>query len=99
MKHFLVEVTYRIPADELGDILTEHRKFLQIGYGKGWLLLSGPLETRKGGLVIARAPSLADLEEFFKDDPYQLKGVADHRFIEFNPVLCQDFMISWIAGQ
>jgi uncharacterized protein YciI len=97
LKSFIVEVTYRIPADQLGEIRTEHRAFLRTGYERGWLLCSGPTPEGTGGMVVARAPSLEDLKQFFMDDPYHLKGVAEHRFVEFNPVLYQDFIKGWIA--
>ena len=41
-KCFLIEITYRVPADQLGDIVEEHRAFLRSGYEQGILLLSGP---------------------------------------------------------
>jgi uncharacterized protein YciI len=98
MKHFLVEITYKIQAEKLGDILTEHRTFLQIGYDKGLLLCSGPKEPRVGGIVVARANSLEEIKEFFTKDPYALHGVAEHTFVEFNPVKFQPFLKSWIEG-
>lgn len=96
---FIVEVTYRIPADQLGDTLLEHRAFLQNGYDQGWLLLSGPQIPRTGGIVVARAPSLEALEDFFLRDPYQVKGLADYRFVEFNPVKHAPFMETWVQGE
>ena len=59
MKHFLVEITYTADIiDKIEVILPDHRAFLQTGYDRGWLLMSGPLNPRTGGIVIARAPSL-----------------------------------------
>lgn len=98
MKHFIIEVTYRIPVEQLGENLAEHRAFLQTGYAKGWLLCSGPQAPRLGGMVVARAPSLEDLQAFFKNDPYQLKGLADYRFVEFEPVLRQALLETWAKG-
>jgi uncharacterized protein YciI len=99
MKSFIVEVTYTIPADQLGEIRTEHRAFLKTGYELGWLLCSGPTPEGTGGMVVARAPSLEALKQFFQNDPYRLKNVADHRFVEFDPVLSQDFIKDWLAGK
>lgn len=95
-KFFIVEVTYRIPVEQIGDVLNEHRAYLQIGYDQGWLLMSGPQIPKTGGVIIARAPSRRELEEFFSKDPYQAKGIGDYRFIEFDPVKRQDFIVSWI---
>jgi uncharacterized protein YciI len=98
MKHFILEITYKIPADQLGETRTEHRAFLKAGYKRGWLLFSGPSSDGTRGMIVARAPSLEDLQQFFQNDPYRLKGVAEHRFIEFDPVFNQDFMKEWLAG-
>ena len=96
MKHFIVDIQYLIPAEQLGDIITEHRTFLHTGYKQGKLLCSGPKTPLTGGIIIARAESADELVEYFHHDPYQVKGVATHHFIEFNPVLKQDFMADWI---
>jgi uncharacterized protein YciI len=96
MKHFIVEVTYTLPAEQLGEMVAIHRAFLQTGYDSGLLLFSGPQVPRVGGIVVARAASLEEFQQFFADDPYQKKGLATYRFIEFNPVKNQAFMDSWL---
>ncbi len=49
MKHFLVDIHYLVPVEQLADILPDHRAFLQTGYTLGLLLFSGPKEPRTGG--------------------------------------------------
>ncbi len=98
MQHFIVIITYRVPADELGDATAEHRAYLALGYERRLLLCSGPQVPRTGGIVVARAESRDELVEFFAADPYAVRGLADHAFIEFNPVFKQDFLADWIAG-
>jgi uncharacterized protein YciI len=98
MKHFLVEITYTAPIEKIEAILPKHRAFLQTGYDRGWLLMSGPLNPRTGGIVIARAPSLEELQVFFRSDPYALHRVATHRLAEFSPVKRQPLVESWVNG-
>lgn len=98
MKHFLVQIDYNVPVESLGDAIRLHREFLQTGYERGWLLMSGPRVPATGGIVIARAPSQKELEDFFMDDPYRLAGLAVHTFTEFNPVKSQPIMDDWING-
>lgn len=98
MKHFVIEVTYLAPIEQIDATLVEHRAFLQTGYDKGWLLCSGPQDPRTGGIIITRAPSAEEISVFFKNDPYQIKGLAEYRFTEFNPVKRQAFMEEWING-
>jgi uncharacterized protein YciI len=98
MKHFLVDINYLLPYEQLADILPAHRSFLQTGYEKGILLMSGPKEPRTGGFVIARSEAQSDLEAFFENDPYRIKKVASYNFMEFNPVKFQPWMDDWIKG-
>jgi uncharacterized protein YciI len=97
-KFFIIEVTYRIPVEELGERVGLHRAYLQIGYDQGWLLMSGPQNPKTGGMIIARAPSREAIVDFFSRDPYQLNGLADYRITEFEPVKHQDFMLDWIKN-
>ncbi|MBA3849215.1 MAG: hypothetical protein C0502_04370 [Opitutus sp.] len=98
MLHFVVEITFTAEFARVEPVVPDHRTFLQTGYDRGWLLMSGPQNPRVGGIVIARAPSRAALEAFFRDDPYAQAGVATYRFTEFNPVKRAAFMEAWATG-
>lgn len=98
MKHFLVYIQYKVPVEQLGDAIRLHREFLQIGYDRGWLLMSGPRNPKTGGIIVARAPSREELASFFEDDPYKVMGLADHEFTEFDPVRFQPFLADWVTG-
>ena len=98
MKHFIVEDVYTAPLEQIEAAVAEHRRFLQSGYQRGWLLCSGPQVPRQGGVIVARAPSLADIQRFFADDPFQKKGLATYRFIEFEPLTRQPFLEDWVTG-
>ena len=98
MKHFIIEITYTSPIKKIEEVLQEHRNFLQIGYEKNMLLCSGPLNTRVGGIIIAKAESSEKIKEFFLSDPYNVNLLADYSIKEFDPVKSQDFMKEWING-
>jgi uncharacterized protein YciI len=97
MKHFIIEITYLIPFEQIRETVPAHRAFLQSGYDCGWLLMSGPQNPLTGGIVVARAPDLEALQAFFQDDPYRQHSLASYRFMEFNPVKRQAFMDEWSA--
>lgn len=99
MKHFIIEITYQGSQERLNEVRPEHRAFLQTGYEQGWLLCSGPQTPPLGGMVVARAPSLQAIQQFFETDPYHVHGVASHRFIEFTPVLHDPLLAPWVAEQ
>jgi uncharacterized protein YciI len=96
MKHFVIEIIYKAPIEKIEAVLEEHRNFLQTGYEKGLLLMSGPQLPRIGGVVIARSNSMEEIAEFFSNDPYNLQGLVHYQYIEFNPVKRQDFIEEWI---
>jgi uncharacterized protein YciI len=97
--HFIVELTYRVPFDDLAETLPDHRKYLQTAYDQGFLLFSGPQLPKIGGIIVARMPSLDDVRRFFAEDPFQKKGLADYRYIEFDMVKRQGFMDHWSNGE
>lgn len=99
MKHFIVELTYKVSEEQMLGFRTAHRSFLQTGYDAGKLLLSGTQNPPKGGVIVARADSLEVLEAFFEDDPYRKNGIADYRFIEFNPVKFYPMLQDWVEGK
>ncbi|MGE5499296.1 MAG: YciI family protein [Syntrophothermus sp.] len=95
MRHFVCEIVYKAPLEKIQETTDEHRAFLRQGYEKGLILISGPQVPRLGGIVIARGESMESMDEFFKNDPYQKKGLAEYKFIEFSPKNFQDFLKEW----
>ena len=99
MRHFLIDITYSLPIAEIGEGQTnEHRQFLQSGYERGLLLMSGPQVPPLGGIVVARAESLDVVEAFFQDDPYFKRSLATYRFVEFRPVKQAAILQDWVTG-
>lgn len=96
MYHFVVEIIYKVHIDEIEKIRPAHRKFLEEGYKKGIILLSGPQVPRIGGIIIARAESMEDLAEFLKNDPYQTNNAADYVYIQFSPRNYQSVLKDWV---
>jgi uncharacterized protein YciI len=96
MRHFIVEIVYIVPLEVIEELTPIHREFLQTGYKKGMLLISGPKVPRTGGIVIARGNSMEEIADFFKNDPYALNNAAEYRFIEFNPKSHQSFLKGWL---
>jgi uncharacterized protein YciI len=98
MKHFLLEGEHLVPFEELSDLLPKHREFLQRGYDAGFFLFSGPQIPARGGFLVARAESLARLEELFANEPFTKSGkMRFSRITEFNPVQHQALLKDWFA--
>lgn len=95
MRHFIVELTYTVSFEQLQSSLPDHRTFLNDGYKLGWVLYSGPQEPKRGGIIVARAPDIADIRTYLAEDPLQKKGLAVYRIIEFTPVRWQPALDEW----
>jgi uncharacterized protein YciI len=99
MKHFMVELTYIVPAEKLEEFRAAHRDFLMEGFNRGILLYAGGQEPRVGGIALARAESRQALEDYFATDPYKVNGLSEYRYVEFKPAKYQPFLDEWMAGQ
>ena len=82
---FVVELTYRRPLGEVDAALDAHVAFLDRQYQAGIFLLSGRMEPRTGGIILARAASGDDLWDILAGDPFHGAGLADYRVTEFVP--------------
>ena|SRR3990167_5714250 len=83
---FIVQLTYKVPLQEVDKLLSAHRDFLDSYYKKGLLIASGPLKPRTGGIIIAASNDRTTVEAIFSQDPYFLADIAEYNFIEFTPV-------------
>ena len=99
MKHFLLEGEHIVPFEKRApELIAAHRQFLQQGYDQGRFLLSGPSIPPKGGILMARAESLEELNEFLADEPYcRAKVMRFSRITEFDPVQHQPILNDWFG--
>lgn len=97
MKHFLLESTYLVPAEQLQAVRPAHRSYMQVGIDHGLVLFAGPQASGAGGLILTRADSQKTVEDFFASDPYVREGYARYRFIEFTPVLHAPLLADWVG--
>jgi uncharacterized protein YciI len=100
MKHFFLEGQHLVPFEQRDpNLIAAHRRFLQEGYEKGRFLLSGPSVPPTGGVLVARAKSLDELNEFLAEEPFcKAKLMHFSRIIEFDPVQHQPILSDWFAG-
>lgn len=94
---FCIIVTYIKPIEEIEKVLQAHRTYLQAGYDAGFLLASGPLNPRVGGLIIGHFSDKQEAQKFTQSDPYFLQNLATYEIIEFTPVLHATVLDSFLA--
>ena len=99
MKNFLIETTDIAPINKEEEWLPRHMEYLKLGYDRGILLCCGPKVPRSGGIIIARADSYAEIDEFLANDPFFINQITTYRIIEFNPVNKIPLMNEWFDGK
>lgn len=99
LMHFLLERQHIVPFEQRApELIAAHRAFLQAGYDKGDLLLSGPTIPPKGGVLVARAASREALDAMLAEEPYCKAGVMRFAAITaFHPVMHQVTLRRWFG--
>jgi uncharacterized protein YciI len=99
MKYFFLEGEHLVPFEQRDPaMVARHRAFLQEGYDRGRFLLSGPQIPPTGGVLVARAESLEELNSFLAEEPFvKAKLMRFSRIIEFTPVQHQPFLAEWFG--
>ena len=84
MKYFLLISKYVKPLAEVERVLPAHREFLQRYYDAGMFIVSGPLNPRTGGVILATAQSRDEIQDCLEEDPFFVEGVSEYEILEFS---------------
>lgn len=82
---FIILINYTKPIEEVNAVVADHRAYLDTQYGAGNLICSGRRSTLTGGVLISHVKTKEEVDEIIKNDPYNIKGVAEYEVIEFTP--------------
>ncbi len=82
---FVVSLTYTVALSEVDKIVEAHARYLDKYYKKGNFLVSGRKEPRTGGVILAQAKSINELNSILAEDPFHRENVATYEVIEFIP--------------
>jgi uncharacterized protein YciI len=85
MKIFLLVSKYVKPLAEVDRALPAHREFLQRFYEEGTFVVSGPLNPRTGGVIVALGENRDDMLAVLAQDPFFIEGVSEYEILEFSP--------------
>jgi uncharacterized protein YciI len=80
---FIIELTYKVPLDQIDAQMPAHMRFLKKYYASGHFLVSGRKIPRDGGIIVAVGASREQVEAMAREDPFCARGLADYRLIEF----------------
>lgn len=82
---YVATLTYVRPLEEIDRLLEAHRTWLAEHYQAGHILISGPMEPRTGGLLLAHCENRAELDAMLAEDPFHTHRVAEYEVRAFNP--------------
>ena len=99
MQYYIIDGTFNDPIpiseDDLQKAISDHLSYLQKGFNEDLILLSGPKTTIGGGIIIMKANSLRDVEEYLSKDPLKTTGVQEYKITEFELHDCQPRIKKW----
>lgn len=99
MKFFIIEGKFNTPilVDKvtLEKALNDHFKHLQKGFDDGRVLASGPKTETRGGVIIMKANSLDEVENYFSIDPLKVSNIQEYSIVEFKLHECQPIVKEW----
>jgi uncharacterized protein YciI len=94
---FVVMLKFSGNKDRAGQFLEGHNAWIKRGFDDGVFLLTGSLQPRLGGGILAHATSLPDLQARVKEDPFVAHGVVTPEIFEIAPVRT-DRRLTFLAG-
>ena len=82
---FIINITYKVPLEEVDRHLGAHISFLDQQYQAGHFLASGRKVPRDGGIILAKGQDREAISQILNQDPFKIYDLADYDLIEFVP--------------
>lgn len=93
---FIISLTYIKPLSEVEQHFDDHMAYVKTYYQQGVFLASGKKVPRTGGVILAKANSLAEIEQIVALDPFCQAGLVDVQITEFIATNAQDSLAALI---
>lgn len=82
---FVVTLKFGPNKDRAPAVMAAHNAWIAEGFERGVFLLTGSLQPRAGGAVLAHNITREDLEALMQADPFVKEGVVVPDIIEITP--------------
>ncbi|HEX6223425.1 MAG TPA: YciI family protein [Chryseolinea sp.] len=80
---YIINLNYIAPLEQLDAHMTQHVKFLQKYYKKNVFIASGRKVPRTGGIILALAKSMEEVQRIIQEDPFYIHKLAEFTITEF----------------
>jgi uncharacterized protein YciI len=84
---FIVQLKFSKNKAKAGQFMDGHKTWIKNGFDDGVFLLTGSLQPKLGGAVIAHNITLEDLQTRVADDPFVQEDIVRTDIIEISPAL------------
>ncbi|NIC06573.1 hypothetical protein HBJ55_14175 [Halomonas sp. DX6] len=81
----LVFLRFSDNKSEAGRFMEGHKQWLERGFDEGVFLVSGSIQPKQGGAILAHNVSLDVLQQRVDEDPFVAEGVVSAEIIEVAP--------------
>lgn len=82
---FIVLLKFSDNKDRAAQFMEGHNAWIRRGFDDGVFLLSGSLQPRLGGAIVARNTSLEALQSRINEDPFVAENVVRADILEITP--------------
>lgn len=89
---FILLLKFADNSAQAGAHMDGHKAWLKRGFDDGSFLLSGSLQPRQGGCILAHNVSREELEQIAQEDPFVAHGVVSPEIMEITPSMAADEM-------
>jgi uncharacterized protein YciI len=82
---FVVLLKFSGNKDQAGQFMEGHNAWIKGGFDDGVFLLTGSIQPKLGGGILAHATSLQELQARVSDDPFVAHDVVSAEILEITP--------------
>lgn len=82
---FIVLLRFSQNVSRAAELMDGHNAWLKRGFAEGVFLLSGSLQPKLGGAILAHATTLPELQARVNDDPFVVHGVVAAEILSIAP--------------
>ncbi len=82
---FIVLLRFSQNAGRAAELMDGHNAWLKRGFADGVFLLAGSLQPRLGGVIVAHAATLPELQARVNDDPFVAQQVVEAEILSITP--------------
>lgn len=82
---FVVFLRFSAGRNQAAQLMQAHKDWLQRGFDDGVFLVAGSIQPQAGGMILANAITLAELEERLSSDPFVAEDVVRAEIVEVTP--------------